>query len=348
MRATYTTDELQVIDGFAEALRGLPDHAEAVDSGPVTVDYVAQSFRTLADGGWLGVVDPGAEPVIPLTTTVGLVERSSTTRMPLPLPLLEHWVAVMALDTVDRDLAAGYLTEGRTLSLCLQGLFGGEERLQWAPFGPLVDDLLVCLPRGDAVDVHLVRAADQKQEQLSELSSSLPIWSVDLSGVGDGSAVGRLDARDLRTVQALYLTFQAAEMVGSAQWLLDKTVEFLNTRKQFDQVLGSFQALQHRVADMLLYLETSRSLTYYAGYKLTESSDAVLDVALSAKGYAGEKCWDIGNEAIQMHGGIAYTWEGGIHYGATRIIGRALTGIGAHDCLARAGANAIDRGWLLR
>jgi len=104
-----------------------------------------------------------------------------------------------------------------------------------------------------------------------------------------------------------------AEMVGGMQKLLDLTVEYAKTRKQFGKPIGSFQAVQHQCVDMFALLEGSRSAAYYAAWTLNENApDARVAVSV-AKVYASEGYRDAGNKSIQVQGGMGFTWENDTH-----------------------------------
>jgi alkylation response protein AidB-like acyl-CoA dehydrogenase len=104
-----------------------------------------------------------------------------------------------------------------------------------------------------------------------------------------------------------------AEMTGGMQRLLDTTVEYAKTRKQFGRAIGEFQAVQHQCADMLVYTESSRSAAYYAAYAIQEGiPEAHLAVSV-AKAYASDAYREVGNRAIQVHGGMGFTWENDAH-----------------------------------
>jgi alkylation response protein AidB-like acyl-CoA dehydrogenase len=101
-----------------------------------------------------------------------------------------------------------------------------------------------------------------------------------------------------------------AEALGLLQATVDATAENLRTRQQFGQPIGRFQALQHRAADMLLHLEQARSMTYLAAMRCTETDDAARRQALSAaKVVVGQACRFIGQQAVQLHGGMGMTDE---------------------------------------
>ncbi len=100
-----------------------------------------------------------------------------------------------------------------------------------------------------------------------------------------------------------------AEMVGGMQWILDTSVEYAKTRQQFGRAIGSFQAVQHLCADMLLLTESARSATYYAAWALTHDDPAAKLATSIAKAYCSDASREVGNKGIQVHGGIGFTWE---------------------------------------
>jgi len=107
----------------------------------------------------------------------------------------------------------------------------------------------------------------------------------------------------------------AAEAVGVMDKLFDLTVDYLNTRKQFGVAIGTFQALRHRIADMKMQLELARSMSYYATLKLGEAPDARRRAVAQAKVQLGNSARYLGQQAIQLHGGIGMTDEYiGSHY----------------------------------
>ena len=122
---------------------------------------------------------------------------------------------------------------------------------------------------------------------------------------GGGRAFATLSAVFDLGVAAL-----CAEAVGALQASLDATIEYTKTRKQFGQPLGKFQALQHRMADMLMHVEQARSMSYLAAMRCTDSDPAVRRRAVSAaKVLVGQACRYVGQQSIQLHGGMGMTDE---------------------------------------
>jgi alkylation response protein AidB-like acyl-CoA dehydrogenase len=101
-----------------------------------------------------------------------------------------------------------------------------------------------------------------------------------------------------------------AEAVGALDKLLAATVEYARNRKQFGQPIGKFQALQHRMADMVLHIEQARSMSYLAAVRCVETDTLARGRALSAaKVVVGQACRFVGQQAVQLHGGMGVTDE---------------------------------------
>jgi alkylation response protein AidB-like acyl-CoA dehydrogenase len=128
-----------------------------------------------------------------------------------------------------------------------------------------------------------------------------------LIGVDGGAEAGLSKTLDLAAVAL------AAEQVGGAQHVLDASVEYAKTRIQFGRPIGSFQAIKHKCADMLLEVESAKSASYYAAWAAAEDSDELPVVASLAKSYCSEAYFHSAAENIQIHGGIGFTWEHPAH-----------------------------------
>jgi alkylation response protein AidB-like acyl-CoA dehydrogenase len=123
-----------------------------------------------------------------------------------------------------------------------------------------------------------------------------------LGRVGDGDRVFERAAH-------LAVVALAAEQVGGAQRVLDATVEYAKVRVQFGRPIGSFQAIKHKCADMLLAVETAKSAAYYASWAAAEAPEELPVVAPMTKAYCSEAFTRCAADTIQVHGGIGFTWE---------------------------------------
>ncbi len=105
----------------------------------------------------------------------------------------------------------------------------------------------------------------------------------------------------------------AAEQVGGAQKVLEMAVQYAKDRVQFGRPIGSFQAIKHKCADMLLEVESAKSAAYYGMWCASELNDELPSVASMAKAYCSEAYFHAAAENIQIHGGIGFTWEHPAH-----------------------------------
>ena len=105
----------------------------------------------------------------------------------------------------------------------------------------------------------------------------------------------------------------AAEMVGGAQVCLDMAVQYSKDRFQFGRPIGSFQAVKHRCADMLVDVECARSAVQYAAWAADEAPDELPTVAAVAKSFTSDAYVECANRNIYVHGGIGFTWEHDAH-----------------------------------
>jgi alkylation response protein AidB-like acyl-CoA dehydrogenase len=162
-------------------------------------------------------------------------------------------------------------------------------------------------PSMDVVD------ADRLREQLrfvGTLDFSRRVFELDTHGLSPGESIdpARYDAwRDRAHVSI------AAEMVGTARRIFDMALAYAKEREQFDRPIGSFQAIQHKLADMSLALERSTSAVQYAAMTCDAATADRALVCHSAKAAAGEAARRILKDGAQIHGGIGYTWEHDLH-----------------------------------
>ena len=164
--------------------------------------------------------------------------------------------------------------------------------------------LFVVDPSADGVTRVALSTMDQTRKQ-----AKLSFEGVDAAMIGaEGSGWQTLEA-----VLDLAAVALAAEQVGGAQRCLDMSVEYAKVRVQFGRPIGSFQAIKHKCADMLLEVESAKSAAYYAGWCAAEMNDELPQVASLAKSYCSEAYFHAAAENIQIHGGIGFTWEHPAH-----------------------------------
>ena len=298
-----------------------------------------QLWQAMAEQGWTGLVIPEEHGGLGL----GLVEMAAVAeemgRACLPGAFLSNFTAAALIERAGsaaqrakylEPIAAGELKA--TVALL-------EEGANWNPgavklkavredrkfllkgkklFVPDsgVADLLVCVARdgdslallpiecgADGLSIKAMPSMDETRKLSEVVFDGVSVAEADALGA-DGDAGGALrGALEVATV------ILCAEMVGGMQWVLDTTVEYAKTRQQFGRTIGSFQAVQHQCADMLLMTESARSAAYYAAWALTEGDPAASGAVSIAKAYCSDAYREVANRGVQVHGGIGFTWE---------------------------------------
>jgi alkylation response protein AidB-like acyl-CoA dehydrogenase len=127
-------------------------------------------------------------------------------------------------------------------------------------------------------------------------------------------------ARSLEAQLQTALVLQCAEMVGATDRVFDFTVQYAFDRSSFGRALASYQALKHRFADMKLWLESAHAITVDATRAVQSGAPDAGEVARIAKTYVGERCPELIQDCIQMHGGIGVTWEHDLHLYLRRVV----------------------------
>jgi alkylation response protein AidB-like acyl-CoA dehydrogenase len=149
------------------------------------------------------------------------------------------------------------------------------------------------------------------------IDATRKLYSIDFDNVtvaeADALAFNPRTQEALEAATDVALVALCAELVGGMQWTLDTAVEYAKTRQQFGKPIGIYQAVQHKCADMYLWLESSRSAAYYAAWAVAENDPAAKVAVSLAKAYCSDAGREVGNNGIQVHGGIGFTWEHNLH-----------------------------------
>jgi len=156
----------------------------------------------------------------------------------------------------------------------------------------------------DGVTRTALSTMDQTRKQAKVEFADTPAKLIGQEGAGWDTLSKVLD---------LVVVGLAAEQVGGAQKVLDMAVEYAKVRVQFGRPIGSFQAIKHKCADMLLEVESAKSAAYYGMWCASEMNDELPSVASLAKAYCSEAYFHAAAENIQIHGGIGFTWEHPAH-----------------------------------
>ncbi|HTM49160.1 MAG TPA: acyl-CoA dehydrogenase family protein [Bryobacteraceae bacterium] len=289
-------------------------------------------WKKIAGQGWCGILFPEEYDGLGL----GMVELAAAMeemgRALVPGPFLSGILAGAVLDAAAApELKARYLAPlcrgelKSTLALLeetpdwdpaavkMKALDG---RKLFVPDAAVADFLIVAARTGPALALFAVdpKAPGVAISPMPAMDATRKQYAVTFSGV-EGELLASGPAAESALERALDIATVAlvAEMTGGMQKVLDITVEYAKTRKQFGKPIGQYQAVQMHCADMLVLTESSRSAAYYAAYavqnKLAEARAAVS----IAKAYASDAYREVGNKGIQCHGGMGFTWENDLH-----------------------------------
>ncbi|MDZ7782709.1 MAG: acyl-CoA dehydrogenase family protein [Halioglobus sp.] len=154
---------------------------------------------------------------------------------------------------------------------------------------------------------------DQTRKQAAVALRDVRVAGDAVLGEADGGGEA------LATIVDLAAVALAAEQVGVSQQLLDMTVAYTDERVQFNRRIAGFQAVKHKAADMMLRVEVGRSAAYYAACIAQEALSGgslggeLAEAASVAKSYCSDACFAVAGDALQLHGGVGFTWEYDVH-----------------------------------
>jgi alkylation response protein AidB-like acyl-CoA dehydrogenase len=297
------TDEQLEIQSTAREFLAARFKPETVRELAESRTYDEDVWREIAELGWPGiaVAESDGGQGLGIVELVLLAEQCGYALA--PTPLMSTWNAAL------------FLSEG-----------SGEQRKRWLPalasgeirgaaaFGPREVDVtpdaegaaVLVLSAGEGT-ARLVEPEAATIEPLDLVDTTRRYFTVAADG---GEAIpGDIDAAADRSVVVL-----AAELVGVAQRALEMAIAYAKEREQFGRPIGAYQAVSHRCAQMLYDVEESRSLTYYAAWCAGAEPESLPLAASMAKARASDAARAVSAAALQVFGGIGFTWEHDIHF----------------------------------
>jgi alkylation response protein AidB-like acyl-CoA dehydrogenase len=278
--------------------------------------YDEGTWKEMCELGWPGIALPeehGGQGLGVVELVILLEELGYALA---PSPFISNAYAGTAIALAGSD-------EQR--SRWLPGIASGEERgaaeMTCDP-EPIVGaaEGAAILVMADGEGAKLVEPSDAELERLDLIDSTRAYFRVRADGgdplpgdVGRAGSVGQVAI--------------SAELVGVAQRALDMAVEYAKEREQFGRPIGAYQAVSHRLADMLWAVEEARSLTYYAAWTADDEPESLPLAASMAKARASDAAAGVAHDAIQTFGGIGFTWEHDVHFFLKRAkVGAQLMG----------------------
>lgn len=302
-----------------------------------------QLWAAIADQGWTALTLPEEFGGLGLGIVELAVVAEEMGRACLPGPFLSTtWAAALIAQASSEGLKAQYLeaisagTMKATVALLeatadwnpdsvqLKAESDGKDyhltgRKELVTDADVADLIIVAARAGDELVLLSVerQAAGITVTATPGIDATRKLYAIEFDGVTvpmtDALETGYRAKEILAQAGGVATVALCAELVGGMQWSLDTAVEYAKTRQQFGKTIGTYQAVQHKCADMVLLTESSRSAVYYAAWALTENDPSARLAVSIAKAYCSDAGREVGNRAIQVHGGIGFTWEHNLH-----------------------------------
>jgi len=230
-----------------------------------------------------------------------------------------RFLGAVAAGEIAGTLAIGAYDPSEAPASFTGGVLAGEVR--GVIEGDTVDEIAIVVRTGSDVGVVVVPAADVAATPVRTIDGSRRLVHLHLDGVrvADDRVLGRASADGVRRALEHATVGLALEMVGTAQTIFDVTLDYAKHREQFGVPIGSFQAIKHKFADMLIALERARATGYFAALTIAEDDPRRASATSVAKAAAGDCQRLLGKEGIQILGGIGYTWEHDMHLYVKRM-----------------------------
>ena len=344
MNFSFSDDQILLRNSVRAALdeQCKPEHVRAMFDDPK--GYSAELWGEMAKLGWLGLPFPEEQGGAGLGFVELALVMEETGRVAYPGPFF----ATVVLGGLGIMLGGAPAQRDKWLSAIAAGKARAtaallEEHLDWDPAsvtataaksgsGWMLSGLKRFVPWAHVADVVLIPArspeglsvflVDPKASGVTlkpmvgiDLVSRWSEMRLDKVAVDADALLGQPGTAGplLESLLRRAAVMSSAEMLGAARRCLDMSVEYAKVREQFGQPIGSFQAIRHRCAEMLLEVENAHAAVYYAAWALTAGAEDAAIASSICKAYVSEAARKVCGDAIQVHGGIGFTWEYDLH-----------------------------------
>lgn len=336
MDFTYSDEQAMLAEGARRLLSEQCSTERVREVVETETGFDAELWKNIANQGWVAMHIPEEYGGAGFTYAETAILLHEMGRVLAPVPFLSGVMATEALLAGgSEDQKAAWLPRigsgevVATLAIAEPGGGWGQESVtatakpdgeehvitgvkSFVTAGHVADLLIVAARSDDGVGLFLVAGEAAAATKLVTLDTTRTQASIELAGAS-ATLLGNGGWDVVERVYDVARTALAAELVGGLERVLEMAVEYSKTRKQFGRAIGSFQAIKHMCADMLVSLESARSAVGYAVWALTTGSDELGVAAPMAKAYGSEAFFKAAGDNIQIHGGIGFTWEHDAH-----------------------------------
>jgi alkylation response protein AidB-like acyl-CoA dehydrogenase len=326
----FSEQQRMLADSVAKALAGLPQTSVPVSG---SAEDVSPSFETVAatlgELGLFGLLVPEEACGLGLGMVEAVAVAIEVGRSAVPFPVIETIAAMQVAAGARPDLVEAVLSGEAAFTAPIHGELtagaGARPTITGTVSLPFADKARyvaapVAGPAG-ARRTLLVELNGERTRRTEGIDLTHPLAHVEFARDVSGNELVSGRADELLSILA------AAEIVGAAEYCLSKTVAYLKERQQFGKIIGTFQSLKHVAADCQVGLSAMRASVQYAAAlhdRFQASGDAAdreeaANARRIAKAFCSETGQRIAEQCVQMHGGIAFTWEYGLHIHLRRI-----------------------------
>jgi len=252
---------------------------------------------------------------------VNWVELASQPLVDITLFMEEHGRALapgVYLPSLLAAIAAGAIDEELPgpATVAVAGADGywipnGEDTKHFVPCAAEVEQLVVVSGTPDAPRLAVVPADGLALRAVDQMDRLRPQYQLDTAGIKEGRDIS---PAAWRAVHDRALVAVSAELVGVGRFLLDTAVQYAQEREQFGRPIGAFQGLQWKLVDIALALERAAAAVSWAAMCVDANAQEVAQAVHTAKLEAGTAARQCARTSLQVHGGIGYTWEHGLHF----------------------------------
>jgi alkylation response protein AidB-like acyl-CoA dehydrogenase len=315
MRFDLTEDQQEISRTAREFLAARHPLERVREGGP------DRHWAEVAELGWPELAVPEDQDGMGLGVLELAVVAEEIGYALAPTPLPSTWAAGLLLTAAGEGARLAGGRRGTVAMWDADGP-GAPDESTLEPDGDRLSGVKIAVPDAEGADLLVVTAAGGRHflvdasdpgvtlEPARSLDATRPLATVRL----DGAAGEELRADDWSHPWHAIAVAAAAESVGIAQRAMEMAVAYAKDRKQFGRAIGTYQAVSHACAQMLLEVEGARSVVRWAAWALDHEPEGARLAASCAKAYASDAGVRVTRSAMQVHGGIGFTWEHDLHF----------------------------------
>lgn len=324
MEFDLSEDQLALRDAATDLLAQMssPDKVRVIVDGGGGWDR--SLWTALVEQGWPSLLIPESAGGVGLGWVEAALVLEAVGAHVAPVPILAQLVAADLLSEAGSPVM-DQVSSGERIAVAVSTVMAADStdggwklsgQSEPVAFAPSADILLIVGSDGRQESLFALDASSLHPPPLPAMDNTRELARLDLDGHPAERLGGPDAAQRFRDLMALALS---AEMLGCASRALEMAVAYATEREQFGRPIGSFQAIKHRCADMLVDVEGMRSATWWAAWCASNSAEELPEAASTAKAWCSDAADRVLTSALQVYGGLGFTWECDLHLYLKRV-----------------------------